>query len=316
MRRFLLLLSLVCCVTLPQAQAKEAPTFEPARVVASFPILADMIREIGGEHVVVETLVAEGQDAHSFQPTPDDAKKLAGAQIIAINGLKFELWMGRLIKASGSKAKLLVATAGLKPRVLMEDEHNDEAAQGHHHHDHEKGEITPDPHAWQDLGNAPIYIKNITAALIEAKPAYADFYKQRARNFLNECAKLDAQIKEDFAAIPQERRKVITSHDAFGYYGAAYGVTFLAPVGISTEEEPSAASLSKLIEQVKAEKVRALFVESMASPRLMQQIAEETGAKIGGTLYADTLTAADNEAATYLDLMRLNSSRLLAAMKD
>jgi len=284
----------------------------PVKIVATFSILGDMIQQVGGADVNVVTLVGPDEDAHSFQPSPEDVKKLVDAEIIAINGLKFEGWMHRLIKASGTKAKLLVTSAGIKPRLLQENEAHHEDADANHDR---KGEINPDPHAWQDLRNGQLYARNIAAALIEARPDRAAQIKQHAQTYIDELGELDKTTREAFSTLPPDRRKIITSHDAFGYFAAAYGVRFLAPVGINTESEPSAADVAKLIEQVKRERVKTLFVENMTDPRLIQQIAKDTGAKVGGKLYADALSKPDGEAPTYLAMMKVNIERLITALK-
>lgn len=295
--RLLAFFALLSLLSLP-ASAQVAAQ-DPIKVVASFSILGDMIEQVGGEDVVVDTLVGPGEDAHAFQPTPKDALRLAKANIIAINGLRFEGWMNRLVKASGTKAKLLVASAGVKPRFLEEERARPE------------DEPPVDPHAWQDLRNGKIYVTNIAKALIEARPDKADIFRQRAKAYLTQLETLDKETRESFAKIPKESRKMITNHDAFGYLAQAYGLTFLSPVGLSTEAEPSAADVAKLIQQIKDENVRTLFLENNTDSRLARQIAKDTGAKMGGTLYADALTPRDGEAPTYLDMMKVNFQRLL-----
>lgn len=291
--------------------AHAEQTTPKLKIVASFSILGDMIQTVGGDDIELITLVGPNKDAHSYQPTPNDVKALAGADIIAINGLKFEGWMTRLITASGSKAKLLVTSAGVRPRVMTQEE-----AHGHaHHHEAHKGDVVVDPHAWQDLRNSALYVKNIAAALIAARPEIEAPVQKRAEAYLEEIKKLDQELREAFSAIPETQRKVITSHDAFGYFGAAYGVTFLSPAGLSTEDEPSAAGVARLIEQIKAEKVSKLFVENAVSPRLIEQLAKDTGAALGGALYADTLSGPSGPAPTYLALMRHNANLMLGAMR-
>lgn len=289
----------------PAAHAAETP--QPIRVVASFSIIADMVKQIGGSEVEVQTLVGADEDAHDFQPTPDAAKTLANAEIIAINGLKFEGWMGRLIKASGTKAKLLVASAGVKARMM-----DDEVTHGH---EHKKGESTPDPHAWQDLRNARFYLNNILGALSQARPALAPVFKERAQSYLATLLKLDEETRAALANVPTERRKVITSHDAFAYFGAAYDIQLLSPSGISTEAEPSAADVAKLITQIKDEGIKTLFIENMTDPRLIQQIAKDTGARVGGKLYADALSKEGGDAPTYLDMMRHNTRVIITSVQ-
>ncbi len=283
---------------------------KPLTVVAGFSLLADMVREIAGPDVLVETLVGPDQDAHAYQPTPDDMKKLANADIIAINGLGFEGWMDRLISASETKAKLLVASAGVKLRALNADE-----ARDHRHRGEHQGDEIPDPHAWQNLRNAEIYARNIAGAIIHARPSLAEETRARLKDYVARIKALDAQLRDAFAAVPPERRKIVTSHDAFGYFGDAYGVTFLSPVGLSTETEPSAADMARLVEEIKAEGVTKLFAENMASPRLVRQLAREAGVTLGGELYADALSRPDGPAPTYLDMMRHNAHEMLGAMK-
>ncbi len=298
--------ALVCVVLLPQpALAQEE---KPIKIVASFSILGDMIKQIGGGAVDLTTLVGAGHEVHGFQPAPQDAKKIAEAEIIAVNGLKLEGWIGRLIKASGTKAKLLVASKGVRPRLL-------DPTEAGQHHAHHSGDVVADPHAWQDLKNGQLYAKNIAIALIQARLAQKKEIKKRYQSYIAEMKKLDAEMRADFASIPQEKRKIITSHDAFGYFGDAYGITFIAPVGISSEAEPSAADIGAVIEQIKKEDVRALFVENLVSPRLMEQIAKDTGTHIGGTLYADTLSLPNGSAPTYLDMFRHNVKKMLSAMR-
>jgi len=295
MFKSVLTLTLCFLVSALPAQAQDTPI----KVVATFSILGDMVRQVGGDDVSVTTLVGPEEDAHTFQPSPEDAKALINADIIAINGLGYEGWLHRLIKASGTKAKLLVASAGVRPRML-----DGETA----------GTVTPDPHAWQDLRNGQLYVKNIAGALIEARPDKADNIKSRGRAYIAKLDKLDNAARASNATLaPQARPKIITNHDAFGYFAQAYGVTFLSPVGLSTEAEPSAAALAKLIEQIKTEKVKKLFLENMSDTRLIKQIAKDTDAEVGGTLYADALSKPDGEAPTYYDMMKVNITRILGA---
>lgn len=304
---FFALVFFVCAPT----QAQDTPQ-GPIKIVASFSILGDMITQIGGPDVEVVTLVGPDQDAHAFQPAPADVKKLVDAEIIAINGLHFEGWIGRLVKASETKAKLLVASAGIKPRMLTQDDpqHHDAHAHGGQAH----AEPALDPHAWQDLRNGQIYVRNIANALIAARPDKREAFTARARALYAALGELDKQARADFAAIPKNKRTIITSHDAFGYFAEAFGLTFLAPVGMGNEVEPSAADVARLIEQIKRERASSVFIENMSDPRLIQQIAKDTGAKIGGKLYADALSKPDGEAPTYLEMMRHNIKALLQGL--
>lgn len=289
-------LGLVAGVALP------LPAFaqEKLPVVASFSILGDFVREIGGERVAVTTLVGPDGDAHVYSPTPADAKTVAGAKLVVVNGLKFEGWLTRLVKSSGTKATVATATTGIMP-LKMADDH------GHGH----GGE---DPHAWQSVANARLYVGNVRDALIAADPAGKATYEANAAAYQTKLDALEAEIKAAVARIPANRRKAITSHDAFGYFVKAYGIAFIAPQGVSTEAEASAKDVARIIRQIKAEKVPAVFLENITNPRLAEQIARESGAKIGGRLYSDALSAADGPAGTYIAMMKHNISQIEKAL--
>ena len=262
-------------------------------IVASFSILGDFVRNVGGERIAVTTLVGPNGDAHVYTPTPQDAKKIADAKLVVVNGLGFEGWLPRLVKSSGGKATVVTATQGIAPRKL--DSHED-------------------PHAWQSVGNAKVYVANIRDALAKADPAGADTYKANAEAYLAKLAVLDNDVKAAVAGIPAAHRKVISTHDAFGYFAAAYGIEFIAPQGVSTDSEPSAKDIAVIITQLKISKTPAVFLENIADPRLMRRIAAETGAKIGGTLFSDSLTAENGDAPTYIDMVRHNIKALTSAL--
>ncbi len=306
MRPFLWLSLLALLQIAIPTQAQE-PT--PLKVVASFSLLGDMVAQVGGETVEVKTLVGPDQDAHTFEPTPDAVKLIASADIIAINGLGFEPWLHKIIKASGTKAKLLVVSAGVTPRTL-EDHEGHEKHEGHHHHDD-----ATDPHAWQDLRNGALYVQNIYGALSAARPDDAPAMKERARAYRDELLALDQETRAAFASLAPEKRKLLTSHDAFGYFATAYGLQILAPMGISTDAQPSASILAALTDQIKNEDIKTFYIENMADPRLIQQLAKDTGARIGGTLYADALSHQNGEAPTYLTMMKGNIKKILDGMK-
>jgi zinc/manganese transport system substrate-binding protein len=276
---------------------------DKVKAVASFSILGDMVKEIGGDRVDVVTLVGPNGDAHVFSPTPADAKTLAGAQLFFVNGLGFEGWMERLEKSSGFKGKLVVASTGVKPRSMVEEEGG-------------TPETITDPHAWQDLANGKLYVANIRDGLITADPGGKAVYDANAAKYLDAIAAEEAAVKEAIASLPPARRKIITSHDAFGYFGAAYGLEIIAPEGVSTESEASAQDVAKIIRQIKAEHIPAVFLENVTDHRLLDQIARETGAKIGGTLYSDALSGPDGPAPTYLDMFRHNIGTLTAALSS
>jgi zinc/manganese transport system substrate-binding protein len=282
--------------------ATPAAAQDKVQVVATFSILADFARNVGGDRVEVSALVGPDSDAHVYAPSPADAKRLAEARLVLVNGLGFEGWLERLVKASGTKAAVTVTTAGIKPRRMQ-------GADAHGH-----GHGRSDPHAWQSVANARIYVANIRDALAKADPAGKAAYEANAAAYLAKLDALAGEVKATIAAIPAERRKIITTHDAFGYFAAAYGVAFIAPQGVSTEAEVSARDLAKIIRQVKAQKIPAVFMENVTDPRLMKRIADETGARIGGRLYSDALSAAGGPAATYIEMMRHNLEQLRGAL--
>ncbi len=271
----------------------RAPEAAP-QIVASFSILADMVREIAPAALEVSALVGPDADAHVFQPTPAHGRRLAQAGLVVVNGLGFEGWIDRLVKVSGYRGPVVVASRGISPR------------QG--------GDHGTDPHVWQDLTLARRYVANLRDAIAERWPQYQAELHARSAAYLERINALDRQVREQLAAIPRAQRRVITSHDAFGYYAAAYGVEFFAPQGWNTHSEPSAAAVARLIRQIKRDDVRALFVENISDPRLIQRIAKEASARVGGTLYSDALSAAGGPADTYLKLFEHNTRVLVAAL--
>ena len=282
-------------------------------VVASFSILGDFVTRVGGDRVAVTTLVGPNGDAHVYEPTPADARSVAGAKLVVVNGLGFEGWLKKLAKASATKATIVEATKGIKPREMAEehDEHEKGHGKGgHDHHDHGAA----DPHAWQSVGNVKTYVANIRDALVAADPAGKAVYEANAAAYTAEIEALEAEVKAAVAKIPADKRRVITNHDAFGYFAAAYGIEFLAPQGMSTEGEATPKAVAKLIRQIKAEKITAVFVENMSDDRLVKRIAQETGVTPGGTLYADALSPKGGPAPTYVDMVRHNVSALTKAM--
>lgn len=298
-RRFVLAAALAVVVT-PAIAADKIP------VVASFSILGDFVDAVGGDRVAVKTLVGPNGDAHVYNPTPADAKAVAEAKLVFVNGLGFEGWMERLAKAAKSKATTVVATTGISARQ-MEDDDGPKDKAGHAH------EIT-DPHAWQSVANAKVYIANIRDGLIAADPAGKEAYTANAAAYTAKLDALDADVRKAIEAVPADRRKLITTHDAFGYFAATYGVEFLAAQGVSTESEATPKQIAGLIRQIKAENIRAIFLENMADKRLVTRIAKETGVQVGGELYADALSLPNGPAATYIDMIRNNVKLIAAAM--
>ena len=301
----LALVAAVAFAGLPaEAQAK-------LKTVASFSILGDMVARVGGDRVEITTLVGPNADSHVYEPKPADAKLVAESAVLFVNGLGFEGWMTRLVEASGYKGPVVVVSEGVKPREMEEEEGH---GHGHDDHGHEHDGHATDPHAWQDLNNGILYVGNIAAGLCKADPDGCETYRKNAEAYQAELKTLDQEVHDRIAAVPADRRKVITSHDAFGYFGAAYGIEFIAPIGISTDAEASAADVAKLIEQIRETGITALFVENMSDPRLIEQIARETGVKPGGELYADALSAPGEGAETYIDMFRHNVGLLATAM--
>jgi len=264
-------------------------------VVASFSILGDFVRNVGGERVNVTTLVGPNSDVHVYSPAPADAKKIADAKLVIINGLGLEGWLPRLVQSAGSKAAIVAATDGIAPLKIGSD---------------------ADPHAWQSVVNARIYVANIRDALGAAAPADAEFFRANAELYLAKLDVLDREVREAIAQIQQARRKVISTHDAFGYFAAAYGIEFIAPLGVSTESEASARDIAGIITQIRTLKIPAVFLENISDPRLIRRISAETGAKVGGTLYSDSLTGEKGDAPTYIDMVRHNIKALTSALAN
>jgi zinc/manganese transport system substrate-binding protein len=273
---------------------------EKLKVVATFSILGDFVKNVGGDRVDLTMLVGPNADAHVYSPAPADAKKVADAKVVFVNGLGYEGWMSRLVKASGTKAPVAVATKGIRERK----------AAGGHGHSHRGA----DPHAWQSVANAKVYVANIRDALAAADPQSKAESEANATAYLTKLDDLDREVKEAVAAIPAERRKIITNHEAFGYFQQAYGLDFIAPQGVSTEAEPSARDLARIITQVKKQKIPAVFLENITDARMMQRISQESGARIGGRLFSDALTDANGAAPSYIEMMRHNLKTLTAAL--
>jgi zinc/manganese transport system substrate-binding protein len=226
---------------------------------------------------------------------------VAQAQVLFSNGLGFEGWMSRLLKTAGYKGRQVVVSQGIAPLK--------EAGHGGHSH----GGV--DPHAWQNPRHVITYVDNIAKGLCEADAPRCDAYRRNAAAYTVQLQALDTEIASAWTTIPAAQRKVITSHDAFGYYAKAYGVTFLAAQGMSTDSEASAKGVGQLVRQIKKENIKALFVESISDPRLIEQLGRETGVKPAGELFSDSLSDANGAAATYLAMMRANTAALTQAVK-
>jgi zinc/manganese transport system substrate-binding protein len=292
MRRHLVPLLVCLALTVLVAPLRAQ---NPLKVVASFSILGDFVKNVGGDRLDVTTLVGPDGDVHVYAPSPADARKVADARLLVVNGLGLEGWLPRLLQASGGKATLVTATGGVAPLKLGSQ---------------------ADPHAWQSVANARIYVTNIGDALIAADPSNADYFRANAQAYLAKLDALDREVRQAIQRIPESRRKVISTHDAFGYFASAYGVEFIAPLGVSTESEASARDIARIIAQIRAEKTPAVFLEKISDPRLMRRLSAETGAKIGGTLYSDSLTDEKGDAPTYIDMVRHNIKALTSALAN
>lgn len=284
------------CVVLLLCLPVSLSAAEKARVVTTFSILADITREIGGDDIQLTNLVGADADAHVFEPAPAQVRAVLEADLVIANGLGFEPWLERLLANGEARGTRIDASKGVVPITVLEDDQR-----------------LVDPHAWQSLGNAEIYARNITQALVQLVPARAAAFEARRDSWLGRLGALRQSIAPRLMALPLERRRVLTSHDAFGYFAQEWRLQFLAAQGVSDAAEPSAAEVAGLIRQLRAEGVRAIFVENIRDARLVKQIAEEAGARVGGTLYSDAL-AAEGPASTYLGMYRQNVERLLQAL--
>lgn len=286
-------------------------------VIASFSILGDLVQQVGGEHVTVSTLVSPNGDAHVYQPTPQDTIRLTKSQLFVVNGLGFEGWMERLVSASHYKGKVITASAGIHALAFGDEEQNQpDDADEHHDEADEHQHGSQNPHAWHSIPNTIQYVRNIADGLSQIDPAHKADYQTNAGNYIQQLEQLDKSLLQEFAAIPAEKRKMITSHNAFGYLSARYQITTIAPQGVSTESEASASDIARIIKQIRKENIKALFVENISDPRLMQQISKETSVKPGQPLFSDALSDDKGPASTYLEMMRYNTAQILAALKQ
>ncbi len=292
MKRLPITLAVAALLASPLVQAKTV------EAVASFSILGDIVKQVGGEHVQVSTLVGPDGDPHSFEPSPQDSKQLSRADVVFVSGLGLEGWIDRLVTASGYQGPVITASKGIESRSMEEE-----------------GKKITDPHAWTSRKKGVPYATSVLNALIAADPADARYFRQRGAEYIQQLQQLDSWAKAQFAAVPSQKRKVLTSHDAFGYFGQEYGVIFLAPVGFSTEAEASASDVAGLIKQIKQEKVNAYFIENQTDPRLVQQIAAATGAKAGGELYPEALSKPQGPAASYIQAFKHNVEAIVGSMK-
>jgi zinc/manganese transport system substrate-binding protein len=289
-RRCLVGLCLILVWSGPTAWATQAPT----QVVVSFSILEDIVHEVGGSDVAVTSLIGRDANEHVFEPSPDQVRLLNQARLFVVNGLGLEGWVTRLIQSARYRGPPVVAAEGIDPIATTEG--------------------STDPHAWQDPRNVIIYAKNIRRALAGIDPQNAEAYRQRLRRYEAQLEALDQRVRERLEEIQPEKRRVITTHDAFAYYGKAYGIAFMAPEGLNTDSEPSAKTVAELIRQIRREGIKALFLENISDPRLMETIARETGATLGAPLYSDALSMPDEPAPTYIRMIEYNTGALREGM--
>lgn len=306
-------LSWLCLGLLMLTAHHAAVAAARVQVVASFSILGDMVQQVGGDRIEVLLLAGPGQDAHVVQPSPREVRRVTQAQVVFSNGLGFEGWMGRLLKSANYKGHHVIVSKGITPRRDPHAKPQGAARHdGKHHHHHGPD----DPHAWQDVRNAMVYVRNITNGLCRVDPAHCVEYQERSVKYNAALSQLHDEIHAEWSAIETSQRKVVTSHDAFAYYAQAYGVTFLAAQGISTESASSPRGVGMLIQQIRRESIKALFIESISDPRMIEQIARETGLRPSGTLYSDSLSGADGPASSYLQMMRHNTQSLIRAIRE
>ena len=266
-------------------------------VVASASMIADMAKNIGGEYVKVEMIVTVGGDPHLHEPTPEDARLVSSADLILINGLTFEGWINKLIENSGTSAKTEIVTKGIS--VL----------------DNKDYKNSVDPHAWMDASNGVIYANNIKNALVQLDPDHQEAYEKNYNRYVTLLNALHQRIKDDINTIPKERRVLITSHDAFQYYGRAYGIQLEAIMGISTEAEAQTSDIIRVNQIIRAHNIPAIFIESTINPKLIQQIAHDNKINIGGKLYADSLGDKDSPASSYIDMLTYNTRTIVDALR-
>lgn len=287
---------------LPALTARPARAADPKRVVASFSILADMAREVGGTGVAIRALAGPDQDLHGFEPRPSDLQAIGQADVLVVNGLGLEGWADRLARAAGFKGVPVVATRGIK------------ALKAGHTHTGAADLGADDPHAWQNVANAKIYVANIRDGLAAADRANEAAYAAAATRYTAQLDALDAEIRARLAPIPRARRRIVTSHDAFAYFAEAYGVDMLAVAGTWRDTEPSARELAALAAQARRQDIRALFIENAGNGTALRALAAELGVAVGGRLFGDALSPPGGPAPSYVEMMRHNARTIAAAL--
>ncbi len=286
-------LSLIALLSLVLSNTSTA---QKKVVISSASMIWDMVDNIAGDKIENRLIVPIGGDPHTYSPTPRDAQKVASSDLIFINGLTFEGWITELIENSGTKGKTITVTEGLTPIASSQYKN------------------AYDPHAWMDLAKAQTYITNILQGLIEIDPVNKGYYEENYRNYSQELKDLDAYISKRILEIPEEKRLIVTSHDAFSYYGKRYGLDVQGIIGISTESEAQTSDIVRISNSIKSSGVPAIFVESTINPKLIKQIATDNGVAIGGSLYADSIGEKGSNGSTYLKMMKSNTDVIVDAL--
>ncbi len=301
MRRFVnVFLVFLTFATFGAPKFGYAADVQKIKVVSSFSILGDIIKNIGQDRIKLTSIVGPNGDAHVYEPTPNDSLLISDADIIFINGLSFETWFNRLVQASGYRGPIVIASEGIPAHKMIDSSLSDK--------------VVPDPHVWGNVQYVMVWVENIRDAFVSFDPKHKDIYIKNASNYLKKLKKLDRWIHSKFQEVPPKNCKVITAHDAFNYYEKAYGIVFLSPQGISTVDEPAASDMVDLIAQIKKEGIKTIFVENISNQKLIQQLSSETGAKIGGVLYSDALSPEGEPGETYIKMMRSNTNMIRSAL--
>jgi zinc/manganese transport system substrate-binding protein len=299
----------VATATAPRAAVNLTPARKSA-VVATYSIIGDFVREIGGDVVDLTVLVGADSDAHTFHPSPSDNVSIARADVVFENGLEFEPWLDDMFRASGSAALRVVVTDGMTPIKAGEHGHEGED------NDQDHGEF--DPHVWHDVNLAMHMVEAVRDGLLQADPANSATYQANATRYLNELRELDRWVVESVQSLPERRRTLVTAHDTFGYFAARYGFVVIGTaVGASTEAaEPSAGEIARLVRRIRSSGVPVIFAENVSQQRIMDQIARESGVRLGPPLYTDALGANGSPGDTYVKMMRYNVSSIVNSLKE
>jgi zinc/manganese transport system substrate-binding protein len=317
--------------TLSSADTGDTPNSasgkQPVKVTATTSIIADLVQNVGGDHVDVYTILAPGTDAHTYSPKPSDVQAVAESQILFRNGLGLETWLDPMIQNAGGSRPIVVVSDGLTPLTDFKAEHDDEehideagsapdtVKDGEENE--ERPGTEPDPHMWFDVQRTIGYVENIRDRLKQLDPANAPAYEANADTYIDQLEQLDTEILQWVGTVPPERRKLVTSHDNFGYFAHRYGFEIVGSVlqSFSTEEQPSAQQIVELVEQIKEQQVPAIFTENVSDPRLAEQVADEAGIDVVTNLYTDALGEPGSAGDTYIKMMRFNVQQIVEALR-